>query len=148
MMVDVDDYSVSLELTRKSGEAYAWLEGEFVRGQIDPAAMFTALTALDIALLGLIPKEYSSWAAERRLSIKEQLDTASRRLFKSGARLVSLNLNRSCGEVRMIAIELGTGASTSKTLKNEEAVDPALWAFERYQSLIEGLEQKGFTELV
>lgn len=144
-----DDYSVAVELTRKSGEAYSWLDNEFKRGQITSETYFKALVALDIALLGLIPKEYSEWAAEQRKSL-ENLNECDRCAFYSDTRLVVLTLDRAWGVVHMTAIVREPNVRVmTKVLADpaDDGTDDASWAIERYRSLRTDLINKGFTEL-
>lgn len=144
----VPDYDLSEELTRKSGEAYSWLENEFKRGQLSDNAYFHALMALDLALLGLIPDEYSKWAAERRKQLNHN-DAGDCCAFYSDTRLVVLKLDRQRGAVRMTAIVRTAGAkSITKELTNEEATDACSWAFDRFQELRADLVKKGYVELV
>lgn len=146
-MTPAADYDLSEELTRKSGEAYSWLDNEYKRGQLSSDAFFKALVALDIALLGLIPKSYSEWACEQRKSL-EHLNECDRSAFYSDSRLVVLTLDRAWGVVRMTAIvrEPAVRAMT-KELKNSEDSDDSSWAVNRYRELQADLINKGFTEL-
>lgn len=141
------EYSLSEELTRKSGEAYSWLDNEYKRGQISSETFFKALVALDIALLGLIPKEYSEWACGQRNELK-QLSECDRSAFYADTRLVVLTLDRAWGVVRMTAIVREPGVRVlTKEFTDPALGDTATWAINRYQELRDDIIKKGFTEL-
>lgn len=142
-----EEYNLSDEITRKAGDAYSWLDNEYKRGQISDEAFYKALVALDIALLGLIPDEYSKWAVERRTSLKN-LNQCDRSAFVSDTRLVVLTLDRAWSAVNMTAVTRTAGGGVSvKCLNNETATDPAQWAQQRYSELCQELINKGFKEI-
>lgn len=141
------EYNLSEELTRKSGEAYSWLDNEYKRGQLSSDAFFKALVALDIALLGLIPKSYSEWACEQRKSL-EHLNECDRSAFYSDSRLVVLTLDRAWGVVRMTAIVREPNVRVlTKEFSHPEGLDDSSWAVNRYRELRADIQNKGFTEL-
>lgn len=141
------DYDLLTELTRKSGEAYSWLDNEHKRGQISDAAFHTALVALDMAMLGIAPKEYSEWGCEQRKRLKHLTESDSC-AFYTQDRLVLLSLDRAWNVVRMTAIARTTSAApVTKELTDPESRDSAEWAIQRYRALRVDLINKGFTEL-
>lgn len=147
MSLEAEDYSLSEEITRKSGEAYSWLDNQYKRGLLSDNAFFNALVALDIALLGLIPDEYSRWASERRLHLSHK-DSGDTRAFYSEERLVVLRLDRENAKVLMTAIVREPGVKVStKVIGNEEAADEHKWADKHYNELAAGLLKRGFKEL-
>jgi hypothetical protein len=141
------DYNLGDELTRKSGEAYSWLDNERKRGQVSDASMFFALQALDVALLGLIPEEYSVWASETRKQLNLS-EPDKVRTFLSDERLAVIKLYRSEGKVEVNLIARIEGSKpVNKIETNEEAVDVHRWAEEHFKALTYGLIKRGFTEL-
>lgn len=148
MVMQAEDYSLSEELTRKAGEAYSWLDNQYKRGCLSDNAFFNALIALDMALLGLIPDEYSRWASERRMSLS-QVDAGDVRAFYSAQRIVILKLDRQVGLVLMTAIVREPDVRiATKEITNDSADDEYKWACQHFNELAEGLTKRGFTELV
>lgn len=148
-MSAVPEYDLSAEITRKAGDAYSWLDHQFKRGQLSSNAFFHALVALDLALLGLIPDEYSAWAADRRKSLNHA-DAGDTTVLYNDTRTVVLHLDREKGAVRMSAIvrEHGVKVSTKEIQNAESEGDSFAWANAQYEDLRLGLLKKGFVELV
>jgi len=139
------DYDLSDELTRKSGEAYSWLDNEFRRGQISSQEFRVALIALDIALIGLIPKQYSEWAASMRLLLEKRPER-DRSVYYTDDRLVVLTLDREHAVVRVAAILRKPGVQLVTKEYSEKG--DSEWAAEKYRSLRSEVEKKGFVELI
>lgn len=141
------DYSLSEELTRKAGEAYSWLDNQYKRGQLSDNAFFNALVALDLALLGLIPDEFSRWASERRNDLSHK-DAGDTRAFYSDSRMVILRLDRSVGRVLMTAVVRDEAVPVAtKAITNAEAPDEFKWASDHYHELSASLIKRGFVEI-
>ena len=140
-------YDLGEELTRKAGDAYSWLDNEYKRGQLSDSTMYQALVALDMALLGLIPKEYSEWANIVRTSLPHS-EPEKVRSFISDERTVILKLHRVKGEIEVISVPRELGAQAiRKFVTSEEEPDVQRWAEEHFKRLTYGLINKGFKEL-
>lgn len=146
-MIPQEDYSLSEELTRKSGEALSWLENEYQRGAMSANAYFNALMAVDMATLGLIPDEYSKWASDRRkqIGIGDSDDRAAyvmpgQPLFA----VVRLDRKNSLVEVAVF----NNGKRTGNTFDLSSETDSIKAAHEKFQSVCRFLVGKGYQEAV
>lgn len=136
------DWDIAEELSRKSGEAYSWLHNEYQRGQIEPSAYYTALIALDLALLGLIPEEFSQWASATRQHLALQKDLGSITALQKGETVAVVKADRNSPSVSVVMLK--SGNRTSRVYEFEDCVDPYRAAHERYRQVIDTLIKNGY----
>lgn len=145
-MIPQEDYDLSEELTRKSGEALSWLENEFERGAMSPNAYFMALMAVDMVTLGLIPDEYSKWTGDRRKQIGVG-DSDSQAAFVTPGQplfaVVRLDREKSLVEVAVFK----NGKRSGNCYDMSQETDPTRAAYEKFQAVCKFLVSKGYQEV-
>lgn len=146
-MIPQEDYDLSEELTRKSGEALSWLENEFERGAMSPNAYFMALMAVDVATLGLIPDAYSEWASNRRKQIGTG-DSDDKAAFVMPGQPVFavVRLDREKSVVEVVVFKNGNRSGNRYDLSRE--TDATRAAHEKFQSVCKFLVNKGYQEAI
>lgn len=140
-----DEYSLDDELTRKTGEAALWLDGEIKRGALTRPQAYAALIVFDMVTLGLVDPQFNDWAREERhkASINRPDKVVMHRFEASGQdTLISVELNRQAGAV--IVTQLTRNPEfTSKTHTFDTETDPVTAAVSGYLRIIENLQKKG-----
>lgn len=139
------EYDIGDELNRKSGEAYSWLDSEYQRGQIEPSSYHLALVCLDLALLGLIPEEYSEWACSKRKELALQRDIGNVYSAFKGNTVVIVKADRAAPTVTVTAII--EGRRTDKIYLFEDCPDPYKAADQRFTAVIDKLTANGYEEV-
>lgn len=133
-----DELNFEDELHRKAGDAFAWLDSEYKRGVLTDHVMHTALVALDLALLGLAPSEYTDWACQFRASLKRSTGVETT-VLAQGQDVYVLKLDRAAGSVTVVSIKGGKQESRTKEF------DEPMQAVVRLETTKVTLMSKGFT---
>lgn len=138
------DWNITDELTRKSGDAYSWLDNEYQRGQMEPSAYYTALVALDLACLGLVPDEYSQWAVSKRRELAVQPDLG---LVHVAAKNGTVAVVRKDDAPSVRVTIIGGTDRREQRYVFDDCVDPHKAAGQRYRAVIEKLRASGYEEV-
>lgn len=134
------------ELTRKAGEALSWLDNEYKRGGVNSAAFQAALIALDMATNGLIPNDYSLWAAQARTDARSEAYPDKVVMTNDNGITIVAELVRALGQI--IVVQIGSkGTVTKKTMAFENEVDSVVAAKEKFPKLIAAFSGLGYEEL-
>lgn len=132
--------TVEEELHRKSGEALLWLDNMLKRGAIAGEAAIVALTLMDLATLGLIPREYSEWVGEKRREIRSE-KYPDKVVLEYPSIIVVLELRRDLGEVHGTQIR---PIGHKKKVYTFEETDQVAAAVAAYPGMIEKLISSGY----
>lgn len=138
----IDESTLAEELTRKSGEALVWVDNALKRGHISESEAHTALMALDLATLGLIPNEYSAWASETRSAIGMRPLRAEKVVLRKQKNTVVVDLDRTVG--RIIITQIGELLTDVKVLDFKTSTDTIQAACERFPRLLKDLTDRGY----
>lgn len=140
-----DEYSLDDELTRKSGEAALWLDGEIKRGALTGPQAFAALVVFDLITLGLIDPMFNEWSRESRDLVRTRYpDKVVMHAFNSTGQetVIAVDLDRTRG--RVVVTQLTRNPEfTEKVHTFEDETDPVTAACEGYLKIIERLKSKG-----
>jgi hypothetical protein len=141
----MSDYSLDDELTRKTGEAALWLDGEIKRGAVTGPQAITALTVFDLVTLGLVDHKFNDWSRESRDDVRSGFPdkVVMHRFEKSGAEtVIAVELDRVRGQV--VVTQLTRNPEfTSKVHAFEDETDPVKAACAGYVDIIQRLKSKG-----
>lgn len=140
-----EEYSLSDELNRKSGEAVRWMENELRRGSITRFESIMALQMFDMATLGLIDPALSKWSNDERgkaLLIKPDKVVMHRFEANGVETIVSVELKRHAGCVVVTQLTRNPDF-TSKTHTFDDETDPIIAAVKGYRDIVERLQSKG-----
>ena len=138
------DFNLEDELCRKVGDAYCWLDNEYKRGAIPAHALHTSLLALDLAVMGLIPEPFSTWATQTRIVLKAPFEI-ERRVFMKGEVTSVVTFHR--GAATVDVARLAQGLKTDLHYGFADEIDEIRAAQARFESICAKLTSNGYTEL-
>lgn len=141
----MSDYSLEDELTRKTGEAAIWLDGEIKRGAVTGPQALTALTVFDLVTLGLVDPKFNEWSRESRDEVRSGFPdkVVMHRFEKNGSEtVIAVELDRNRGQVVVTQLTRNPEFS-SKIHSFEEETDPVKAACVGHVDIIQRLKSKG-----
>lgn len=141
----MSDYSLEDELTRKTGEAALWLDGEIKRGAVTGPQAFTALVVFDLITLGLVDSKFHEWSRESRDQVRSGFPdkVVLHRFEKSGSEtVIAVELDRTRGQVVVTQLTRNPEFS-SKVHSYEDETDPVRAACNGHVDIIQRLKSKG-----